>query len=477
MTVRIFEDVEEAIAREVRRITFHDSRTLDKVVFEESFDVLTGEIVQLPIEPSFYDSSADASNIEYPHFFIQLKKIREDRFSGREVPNYGKECPTAILTSPKAFEIVLYLGDGSIPSGGADIITSTYRIRKVEVGFLLRILVGPNKGTYTVDSVTIDPDGDHTITVSDVIVSSLPELQFNSLSRVITFLEPDDLSTVKIGDIFTDDSAATFNITAVDAPNMKITIDGVAIPDLSSGGSITRSGDILEIDPNPVVFTIMNPSKPVTAPSLPSGYTEFTFTDAQVPLDLFYQVRIDSNEKDDHTAIANRIWEEFFNPPRTALPVIVRSRLSAEQLLTVDSDGSSTITLEDNTNYNVGDEILIFNDFSPTKSTDGGFEEPFSAKVVDKISNNQLVLSKLVPDTFKVEDKTRIVSNAEFRLYMFHFVDHMTRDVEGAQYWVHEFQAMIQVWIDRQGEPSVSQGVIQEIATPIEDLDGNLILC
>lgn len=479
MTVRIMEDVEEAIAREIRRITFHDSRTVDKTILKEVFDPLTGEVVEIPIEPSFYDSSADASHIQYPHFFIQLKKVREDRFSGREVVYYGKDIACPVATSPKAYEIVLYLGDGSISSDGADIGTSTYRIAKVESGFLIRILSGSNKGTYKVDTVTKDAAGNHTITVSDELVTNLPELAFNSGSRTVTFLEAEDLSTIKVGDIFVDASSTSFNITSVDAPNMQIVIDGAVTPDSSEGAKITRSGDILEVDPSPVTFIVMDPSKPVVVTSSNSSSTVNDYVDPAIPLDLFYQIRIDSREKDDHTAIATRIWEEFFNPPRTALPIIVRSKLSADQLLTSDvaTGGSNTLEIQDNSNYTVGETVFVFNNFTPTKSTEGRFDEPFTAKVVDKISNNQLVLDSTVPDTFKVVDETRVVSNAEFKLYMFHFVDHLTRDVEGAQYWVHEFQAIIQVWIDRQGDPETSQGPIQDIQTPIEDLDGNTILC
>ena len=116
-------------------------------------------------------------------------------------------------------------------------------------------------------------------------------------------------------------------------------------------------------------------------------------------------------------------------------------------------------------------KLLIFDDFTPTKSTTGGFQTPFKAKVLDKISNNQLVLSVSVPDTFTVDNNTKVVSNADFKLYMFHFVDHKTRDVEGSQYWVHEFQAIVQVWIDRQGEPTTFDGVIQDISTPTEALE------
>ena len=479
MTVRIFSDVEEAIAREVRRISFHDARTVDYTVFKEVFNVLTGEIEQIPIEPSFYDSSADASNIDYPHFFIRLLSSREDIYSGRVVPQYGNECLVPVMTSPKAFEIVLYQADGVISADGNNIETGTYRIGKVEPGFLIRIYSGSNKGTYIVDSVTLSGVGNHTITVSNNIVEDLPSLSFEVSSRIVSFVDTLDLSTVKVGDTFVDSLSTVFPITAVDSDSSKITIGGAGSPDISDGGTIVRPGDVLTFEPSLVVFSVMDPSKPVVVPGSSSNSTEQLGMSPQIPLDLFYLVRIDSKEKDDHTAIANRIWEEFFNPPRTALPVVVRSKLSAEQLLTIDvtTGGSTTINIGDNSNFNVGEEVIIFDDFTPTKSTEGGFQTPFTAKVVNKISNNQLVLNTVVPDTYTVVNKTKVVSNFEFRLYMFHFVDHKTRDVEGSQYWVHEFQAIVQVWIDRQGDlKEFDGGPVQYISTPIEDLESNVIL-
>lgn len=479
MTVRVIEDVEEAIAREVRRITFHDSRTVDKTVLKEVFDVFTGEVRQIPIEPSFYDSSADTGNIDYPHFFIRLLKSREDRFTNRVIPQYGKQILCPIPTSPKAFEIVLYLSDGDISTAGNSIGTNTFRIRKAETGFLLRILTGPNKGTYLIDSVTPGASGNHTITLSSDIVLDLPEFHFNDTTRVITFFENKDLSTVKVGDIFEDSLGAAFNITAVDSSANTITIDGSTDPDTSNNSKITRSGDVLESDPEAVTFTVMDPNKPVVALTNSDSSTQYEQINPAVPIDLFYLVRIDSKEKDDHTAVATRIWEEFLNPPRTALTVVTRTKLSAEQKIVSDvpSGGSNTLEVSDTSNFNVGDPVFIFDDFLPTKSNEGAFDPPLEAKVVDILANNQLVFDKTVPDTFTVDSNTKVVSNAIYNTYAFHFVDHRTKDNEGAQYWVHEFQVIVQVWVDRQGEPSINEGTIQKIETPTEDDDGNLILC
>jgi hypothetical protein len=58
---------------------------------------------------------------------------------------------------------------------------------------------------------------------------------------------------------------------------------------------------------------------------------------------------------------------------------------------------------------------------------------------------------------------------------MFHFVDHVTKDVEGSQYWVHEFTFWVQIWIDRL-EDIKKTGTVTDIATDIEDIDTEYIL-
>jgi len=119
----------------------------------------------------------------------------------------------------------------------------------------------------------------------------------------------------------------------------------------------------------------------------------------------------------------------------------------------------------------------VFNKFTPTKDVHGqGFQEVFSAKVIKLIGTTQIVLSQVVPDTFLVKDKTKIVSNTDYKIYMFHLQDHVTKDIEGSQYWSHEFTFWIQVWIDRQGEPLQFDGVIQQIVTTGENLDDNTVI-
>jgi hypothetical protein len=481
MSRRIYLDVEESLSREVRRITFFNQRTLSEVVLQDTFDPITGDTITMPVEPNFYDSGADTNNIQYPHFFIRLLKTREDRFTGRVVPEYGRWITTPVLSSPKAFDIIVSSTDGIVTAPGNEFNTSLFQIRKIVPGNLLRLLNGNNIGTYIVSSITVSNSGDHSIFVSNTLLNSLPSALFDSTPRNLIFSSPVDLNTLKVGDIFTDAAATTFSITAISINNNSISLNGSFTPNLASGGFITRSGNVFTAtDVSLVRFLVLDQTKPITAllpASSAPATSSFTGVSPQVPVDAYYLIRIDSKERDTHIAIVNRMWEEF-NPPRTGLPVIVRSALSAESLLTVDvgMGGSNTLTITDNTNFNIGDEIFIFDNLSPTIDlSTGGLERPFQTIITNKISNNQIVVANTVPDSFIVDNNTNIVSNADFEILMFHFVDHNTRDLEGSQYWIHEFTFWVQIWIDRLENPQVNS-TIRDISTPIEDLQGNIII-
>jgi hypothetical protein len=468
MTVEIFSNIEEALSREVRRISFVKNSTVDKIILKDTFDPFSGELVSIPLEPSFYANSADTNYIQYPHFFIKLLKIKEDLTTGRVITQYDKSQINSVVTSPKAYEILLMSSEGTIPTVGNNLTTGIFQIRKAQTGHLLRILSGNNIGTYKITTVTPSISGNHTITVSNDLVLNLPALSFNSTSRVITFLDFLDISTVKVGDKFVDSLAVDWVISAIDAPNMKITITGVGSPSLLVNGKLSRIGNVFQtVDAGLISYTVMDPTKPVMSRSMSTcqSYTSVEAYDPQVPIDAYYLIRIESKERKTHIDIATRMWEEF-NPPRTALPTIVRTKLSAEQLLTLDvtTGGSNTVTIKDNSNFNINDPVFIFDDFHPTKAVNGiGFEEVLAAKVIQKIGTTQLVFDITIPDTFKVNNHTKIVSHASYHHYMFHFVDHITKDIEGAQYWSHEFTFWVQTWIDRQGEPTNYDAVIQDI--------------
>lgn len=472
MSVRIFKDIEEALAREVRRISYHQTRTVSDTVLQDAFDPFTGEIVQMPLEPQFYDSSADTQSIDYPNIFIKLLRTREDRFTKRAVPQYGKDILVPVATAPLAYHIVASGGDGVIAAGN-DMINGLFKIKSVQVNQILRLLNGNNKGDYIIASVVPDNGGSHVITVSPDLVLNTPASVFDTVTRTVTFLSDFSLSTVKPGDDYTDSSLAVFPVVSVDTLTKKVVIGLAGNPSLAAGGKFSRPGNVFVFDPSLVRFSVLDPTKVVKLPNSDcSASSEMAGVSSSVPIDVFYLVRIDSKERQTHIEILNRIWEEF-NPPRTGLPVVARSALSAETLLKADvtSGGSQTITVKSNSDFNVGDPVYIFDDISPTKSnTTEGYQRPFSSTVSAKIGTDQLQLIDLVPDTYTVNNCAKVVSNASFQLPMFHFVDHRTRDVESAQYWVHEFTFWVQTFIDRLGSTSYT-GVVQSIDTGTIETD------
>lgn len=475
MSVRIFKDIEEGLSREIRRITFHDNRTQTAAVLQDQFDPLTGELVQSPIEPKFTDASADARHIQYPHFFIKVLKTFEDRFTGRAVPQYGKLNSVPLTTTPKAYEIVVSSSDGTISAHGAELKTSLFQIAKVAPGYLLRILNGNNVGTYIISSINKVSIGQHSIFVENTLLEGLPNFNFDESSRVISFNEPTDLNTIKVGDIFIDADSSSFSIEEININTNSIVLGDTGIPSTESGATIERTGDVFQAaDSGLVRFLVLDPSKPVKVAGVcgdTDGYSGFSNVSAKVPVDAYYLVRIDSKERKVHIEILNRMWEEF-NPPRTGLPVIVRTKLSYEQTLTQDvaEDGSQTLYVEDNSKFNINDHVFVFDDFIPTKNElDETFKRPFSSKIIGLIGSDQVVLEDVVPDTFKVSNCSKIVSNAEFQILMFHFRDHSVKDIEGSNYWIHEFIFWIQFWVDRLGEPSET-GVITGVDLDDEDL-------
>ena len=479
MSRQIIRDVEEALSREIRRITFNENRTISRTVLQDMFDPITGEVIQAPIQPDFYDSSADASHIQYPNFTLKLLKSREDRFSGRQVPQYGKWCKASVSSSPQAFSILAGSSDGLISAPSNTISTTLFNIRKIQAGDLIRLLSGNNKGTYYISSIAIGAP--HIITLDNDLLKNLPSFSFHSGTRTIVFDDPVDLNTIIIGDSFVDSSLNSFTITAINLSSNSIIIGGISSPILTTGAKVTRSGTILNnIDSSPIRFIIMDPSSPIQAvgvSGLADSYSSFTGVSPAIPIDLYYLIRIDSKERDSHIDVLNRVWEEF-NPPRTGLPTVIRSSLSNEQLLTQDipTGGSSTVYVSNNADFNLQDKVYIIDELHPTKDTSSeGFERPFESKIIDKISTDRLVLSHVVPDTFVLSKGAKIISNADFYIHMFHYVDHVTKDIDGSQYWVHEFTFMIQVWVERLGDISQT-GTITDIATPIEDLQGNIII-
>src|SRR5690606_37573646 len=78
-------DMEEALKREIRRLTTHYPQTQTNTGTQTTYNVFTGEVEPLSIKAHFYDESSNPNNIQYPRVDIRFEEIAEDRESGRMI--------------------------------------------------------------------------------------------------------------------------------------------------------------------------------------------------------------------------------------------------------------------------------------------------------------------------------------------------------------------------------------------------------
>lgn len=466
MSVRILKDVEEALLRQFRAILHSDQRTLTYEVLQSSFDPFTGEkVTGSPLEGRFFDSQADARNIEYPHIFIKIIRSNEDRTSGRIVPPYGKEVNTPVPSATRAFVVVTALYD-SVRTSGNTVTTSSLKIKNINNTQLLRILSGPNAGTYRIQSVALNGNGPHTITLDSKLLVNLPTANFKLATKTLTFLSPVDLNTVAAGDIFTDSASTPFIITAKDVENNALILQTTGpSPSVASGSFISRPGNVLPTtDVSMESALVLDPTRPIVGLGMlnsTDGNTDQTkTTDWAIPLDLYFGITIDTKNRDDHVAVFQRVWEEF-NPPRRGLEILVRNPQSAESLLVknLTADSSNQIDIADTSPYIVGQIVRIFNKLTI------GFETQITGINSD---TNTLMLADPVPNTFTVENGATILSNADLVIWEWDSVSHRDNSNDGSAYWSWVYEYLVQVWVDKKDGESIV-GTIKQIQVSIED--------
>jgi len=476
MSVTILRDVEEALLREFRNILIAEQRTPTFQTFPSTFDPFTGEkIVNQPLQGHFIDSSDNGRNIEYPHVYIKILRSEEDLSSGRIVPPYGKEVSIPIAYESRAYNIVLSAEDLLMTSGNT-VTTSNLKSILINNTYTLSIISGPNVGTYFITGISLNGNGPHTITLSSTIVPNMPTNNYRLSNGTITFLSPVDLNTVAAGDIFTDSTSKTFTIESVDVPNNAIVINKntrLVPPSPGSGSFITRPGNVLKTSDlsTPRRALVLDPSKPVVGkgilnPNLPNTSKNLAL-DWAVPLDLIFGITIDTKNFNDHTAVWNRVWEEF-NPPRRGLPIIVRSKQSSESMLACNFSGeqSNNIQILDASTFIVGEYVQVFNNL-----TTG-----FNTQIVGiNYNTNTLMLANPVPNSFTVANRTKVVSNVWLVVWEWDFQSHRDNSTDGSQYWSHSYEYRVQVWVDKKFGEEI-YGVIRQIDGNIEDFDGNLVI-
>ena len=363
-------------------------------------------------------------------------------------------------------------------SGGIinQVNTSNLKSRLINNTQLLSILSGPNAGTYKILSAGFNDSGSFTIIINPVLVNNLPISNFVQCKgeRKVTFLNPVDLNTVAAGDIYTDSSSNTFIIVSKDLKNNVIFLDhGLIQPSELSGGSISRLGNILpNVDTSLENFLVLDPNEPIIGKGLLEIDSNLHNTyknralDWAVPLDLVFGIIIDTKVFADHTAVWNRVWEEF-NPPRRGLPIIVRTPQSAESFLAENFTGSSSSELKvyDSRIFTIGDYVRVFNEFTV------GFETQI---VGTNHGTNTLMLADPVSDIFTTQNRTKVVSNAVLVIWEWDFLSHRDNSNDGSQYWSHAYEYRVQVWVNKKYGEEI-YGVIRQMEVEVEDFNSNVL--
>jgi hypothetical protein len=472
MSVRILKDVEEALLREFRNILYSAYRTETYEILQSSFDPFTGEkITGAHLEGHFFDSSANGRNIEYPHVFIKIARSDEDRTSGRIVPPYGFEVNTPIPWATRAYTAVTSGADLIVTSENT-VTTSNLKIKLIQVGNLLQILNGPNVGTYIITEIALDGNGPHVIELSQSLVVNMPASSFDLCKKTLTFLSPVDLTSVAVGDIYTDSLGATFTISSICLPDNSLGLETTgAIPSLLSGSFISRPVLLPVSDPdNYRNFLILDPTQPIVGRGLSDPNCRNTEkvlrSDWAIPLDLIFSIIVDTKNRNDHVAVYQRIWEEF-NPPRRGLGILVRNLISAESLLACNIQGSSSnqIKIQNTKPFIVGEDVRIFNKLNL------GFVTQITGINSD---TNTLMLADPVPCEYTVENGTSVLSNADLVVWEWDNISHRDNSNDGSHYWSHAYEYRVQVWVDKKDGKEIV-GVVKQIEADIEDLSGNPI--
>lgn len=472
--IRIIQDIEEALSREVRRIVFFEARDRGSAgtSFKEMFDPFTGELKRKPIEPRFYDDAADSLLSTSPRFTLRLLKLYEDLTTKRLLPPYGEEmvCP---IPSPGAYEPLFSGADAITTNGGTgNTVEITHRkIREVQPGHAIRLLCSDgNDGTYPIESVTLNGNGPHTLNLNHDLLSNLPAFKYNKDAGIITFEPPIDLEAVRVGDIIEDINGGTFTITAINVTNSTLAVAPGSSIVTGSGAKVTRTGDVLQYDDagQNIKYVIIDLSKPIA-----NKATKYRKRSQLIPYTFLYYIKIVSRERDDHIAVAERMMQ-VFNPPRGVLCTVARSQISAESEFIKDAAaGDDIIFLKDASSFYTGETIRVFNDLN--------IGEEIVVDYVNKNSNS-IKLKTPLSNKYTVNSCSKAVSNYEFCQFERDFTNHVTEDKEDEQLWIHRFTFRVEAWIESRIDPCEAgtdettfkdEGDINFIEYVLEDMEGN----
>lgn len=409
MSKQIVKDIQEALLREITNLVTHSVDTKTNISVETTFDPFTGEPLPLNIEGNLYNSSSSPNQVDYPRIDLQPSGVREDRESGRMISIWEdlnteyRELIEPNQDRPKVYETVLTGTDGQVSPDGLTI--SPIKFAKVQTGYLLKIISGANLGTYQIAGMDND---NKKLILSTELVSNIQELSFNEQTRKMYLLNPTDLYSVRAGDIFTDSDGAEFRILHVNTKQRELYLDGSAVPSLDVGASITRpSGALKMYDSQPVVYVVMDPSKP-------KSYWACPVTDAwdsshpATPFDYYFTLEIKNKDQPSHIAMLDQMTHTIINRPRRQLKILIREEESAESAVLQGPDArwGQSITVKDASMFTVNDSVWLVNLYEISENN----------QIIDvDYANNVVTLRNKVPTSFSFKNKSTLVSNARLK--------------------------------------------------------------
>ena len=457
MARQVVKDIEEALKREVARLTTHYPQTRTNRGSQTTYDVFTGEVKELPLTAHFYDESSNPSVIQYPRVDVRFEEISEDRTSGRMISvwearntDYNQLAWPNQDRPPVYFRLVS--GADGLTSGDNFIITAAAS-KHTESGNILSILTGNNKGRYKILSVDWTTG---ILTLDPTLISSLATLSYNENTRKLYLLDPTDLSAVKAGDVFEDASSTRFPILNVKADKRELYLGGTGTPSLVAGASILRDGDVLSnIDISAVKYVIMDADRPLIYEPCNSPITEAWDTENYAtPFDYFWAVEIKNKERQAHISIADRITETIINRTRRALDILLRSPDSAESnIIEGPNLGEANVfRIDDASKMSVNDSVYIANKFHISDNN----------QIIDiDYTTNTITLRFDVPAEFNLENKSVLVTEAKLKLWGMFLVNGngiMGQDSLNS-FFRQEYRFKIEGWKEDEASQTTQTGI------------------
>lgn len=465
-------DIEEALKRDIRRLTTHYPQTKTNTGTQTTYDVFTGEVLPVTIKAHFYDESSNPNNIQYPRVDIRFEEIAEDRESGRMISlwesrntDYNQLAWVNQDKPPVYFRLTS--GNDGITSGDSFIISSS-KTKLVEAGNIISILTGTNKGRYRVLSVDYI---NNVIHLDPTLVQNIEALSYNPQTRKLYLLDPTELSAVKAGDVFEDANGTRFPILNIRPSKRELYLGGSDDPVLVAGASILREGDVLaNLDVSAVKYVVMDANKPLIYTPCDSQVTEGWITENYAtPFNYTWTVEIKNKERQSHISIADRFTETVINRTRRALDILLRTPESAEsKVISGPSLGSAhVITVEDASKMCVNDSVYLINDTSISDNN----------QIVDiDYATNQVMLRFPIPLEYNFQNEAVLVTEATRKLWGMYLINGngiMGQDSLN-NFFRQEYRFRIEGWKEDEASETTQSGITEVIVNPESSDGGNL---